>query len=328
MARSLKSVDNSTPAAASLASLIALATKASVSAPEIQAALEAARAAVSEAQSDRDRAESEYRTGLLVQDEAGLQRLIEAKSAAAIRRDRAAALVETLEDRFGEISANETEKARVAAYAKARKLGSDATAAILDQYPRLARQVRDLLRQIAEAELAIDAVNKDLPAGAEHLPSPEIAARGRPIQPEQILSEKIEARWVHPMTMQPVDDAQQRTITAQPDGTGFSSTSGLTFYRGTFRRIVFLRAVAGDWPRRFANSITMPGLREDHLPEWSALTYLTDSADVLSALSDIETDLANAPDPEIDVRRPETRFVPTTAEEAASLQSADEREAA
>lgn len=298
------------PAPIDLAPLIALATKAKATSAEIETALETAWQAVAEAKAAHDQADADYTRGLLDLDEAGLQRVLDVRSAATIRRDRAAALVEALEDRFSEVQGDEAEQRRVAAYAAARTKGATAEKLIAERYPEIGRQLRSLLREIAEAEAAIGAVNADLPKNAAPLASPEIAVRARPVLPRKIVSETEVDLWCYKSEGWPIPAEFQSRIKAGADGNGYGTHNGTTGYvRRRFLRREFLPQQQGDDPTRLASDVELPAMHERGPPLWRGPTgWGITPQDVLRRLDEAEASLAEDPGI-VDGRKSEVEFV-------------------
>lgn len=315
--------------------LIAIATKASLTASELHSTLTNARDEVEAAQADHDRAEHTYKAGLLQLDETTLAKTVQGKQAALIRRDRARALVEALEDRLTEFDAGEAEAKRRAAYADAKSKAGAAVKAIRGEYPRAARLIRTVLRQIAEAEVAIAAVNGDLPAGGEALTSPEDMVRSELPKQKVVLSETDVMLWCQEGTWLPVPDQYQSQISAGPDGrgvrrhgdeSGYGPGASYGYVRRAFRRVEYLPSTLPVWADKLASKITLPGFH--HYDEnfwhesWGPGPPDFNQQRVLAMLdeTEIEGGADSRVDPNDDDREPEIEYVPigdTTEREAA-----------
>lgn len=257
------------PSAPDLALLIALVSKPDATAAEVEAGAEAAWREMAAAKAGHDKAEADYQDGLLTQDEGGLARLGEARSLAAVRKARTARLIEALEDRFAELRGGDAESARIEMYANAKALVHEAAHALRTAYPKLANGLRDLLRQLAEAEQAVTDANRDLPRDATPLVGPEAKVRDVPsFSREDITTARLDL-WCHEGSANPIGDEFQNRVTPTEGRPGYGSDG-----RGAgYRLQPFVRTTYRPWtPAEFADplyaSIELPGLYPLSAPFW------------------------------------------------------------
>lgn len=164
------------------------------------------------------------------------------------------------------------EAARVAAYNTALAKRDEVAALILEKYPQLAGGLVDLIRLSAEADLAIEAANDDLPAGAEPLDKAEWLARSMPGTPRKLISEKKVQLWCRPDTKYPTDI--QVGIKEGRNGRGISKTSGLPFDRHTFIERRWERARYVELGEKLSG-LDLPGLVGGEPAFWESSPWST-----------------------------------------------------
>ncbi|MFB9795055.1 hypothetical protein [Shinella granuli] len=153
-----------------------------------QAELAAAEAAVADA-------EAQYDANLLTADKKSLRAFLDAKTEAGIDVDQARARIHRLErDHEAAIEA-EAESERQVAYDRAKELTAIARKKLGD-YERAAMQIRGVLRAIAEADVAVEAANENLPAGAARLGKAE-DVRSSPNLYKEVTKEEIVELWAY-----------------------------------------------------------------------------------------------------------------------------------
>lgn len=151
-----------------------------------QAELEAAEAAVAAA-------EEQYEANLLAADKKALRALLDAKTEANIDLDQARARAHRLERDHETALESEAESERQVAYDRAKELTAAARKK-LGEYEKAALQIRDVLRAIAEADVAVEAANENLPAGAARLGKAE-DVRSSPNLYKEVTKEEIVELW-------------------------------------------------------------------------------------------------------------------------------------
>lgn len=124
-------------------------------------------------------AERAYQVGLLEAPDAALRDLVSIRDAAILRRDRAGAVVSALEEQHGIAVDREAEAVRVTRYEAARAQAAAASTLLTEVYLRIASEGANLLRVLAEAEIAVQAANADLPLDAVRLGPVERGVRDR-----------------------------------------------------------------------------------------------------------------------------------------------------
>lgn len=293
------------------AALLGLTTKSGATAREFQAALVEAHAAIDQAEAEVVAADAEYRAGLLRLDEAALKKLIDAKTGAGVRRDRAAALVEALEARLTDVRAIEAEDTRKAAYDAAQAQVKDAVSA-LQGYPALAEKIVTLLRIVNAAEVAVETVNRALPAGAAPLDGPEFLMRGRPARPRKILAEETVSLWCRGDEGWPVPPEYQSYIHADARGFGYMSNpninsagAGDRYARRNFIKRMFLPEQPARSPLPLAAGMRLPTFADGDVFAFDGenVIFTDDIANALAVALPVLGD-----DPRKDLRQPVTEF--------------------
>jgi hypothetical protein len=161
----------------------------------VRAELTKAEEAAETARTDLEEAKRAYAGSLLAVDPAETARARQAVTDAEVAVDRAEALTVALRARFEAECEVEAEEDRRQAYDAAAAAQAKATRRLERDYPRLAREIVDLLSDLARAELKVLDANEDLPAGAAPIQSPEATIRfGAPL-PAQALDERVESEW-------------------------------------------------------------------------------------------------------------------------------------
>ncbi|MBP0578989.1 hypothetical protein J8I29_06710 [Labrys sp. LIt4] len=121
---------------------------------------------------------------------------------------------------------------------KAAQAKADELPGLIEAYAKAAQAVRDVIAKIADIDGVVRAANADLPAGAARIAgSSEL--RSIPAQPREILNEKTVDLWRRPGSSDPLPDEYQKTVSQQPDGTGYfprSGGGGSAVSRGRFTR--------------------------------------------------------------------------------------------
>lgn len=161
---------------------------------DISTALEQARADLAAAERAVTVAEKAYTDGLLTEQPAALRKLADAKQDALIEVDRYGAIIGKLEAQLERAAASEAESARLADYKKAQELADTARKKMQKDYPKAAEAIRAILRELAEAEIAVRAANENLPEGAQPIFGPE-ASRGTPTLYREELGEEVVELW-------------------------------------------------------------------------------------------------------------------------------------
>ena len=163
------------------------------SSTDVASAIEKAKAELQAAEGAVIAADEKYQGSLLSEDAAALRRLADAKADAAITVDICAARIAKLESQHAEALEAEAADRRQVAYDQAKAL-ADAARKKLATYEKAAMQIRDVLRTIAEADIAVDAANADLPDGAARIEKPE-DCRSTPNLYKKVLKEETVDLW-------------------------------------------------------------------------------------------------------------------------------------
>lgn len=254
------------------ADLLTLANDGGAGGVALASGLDQARAAFAEAEGTYATADAAYRDGLLG-DEKALAKLAAGRTAAEMHRDRAAALVQRLTRRSAEAAAAEAEEDRRAAYQQALAARDAAAARLVAEYPGLVAHLLDLVRELAEAGIAVEAANRDLPAGADPLIDAERIARTIPGLAREVVTDIELDLWSPEAGGDPIPEDEQHRVIAQGGDKGYSSTktgTGQSFFRKRrFRRVAFRREVAPAYMSALASGLALPPLREGDPLAWS-----------------------------------------------------------
>lgn len=256
-----------------LRSLIGVHQKGDATAAEIEAALAGAHAEISAAERAEAEAVAAYKAGLLALDDDQAQRLVAAREAAELRRDRAGALVEALTEKVAAARAAEDQAGRRARYEAAGKAQAAAAKALAAEYPRHAQALAELLRVVAEADALAEDANAELLAGAERLPSVEARVRREPNVPGRVLSDAVFTAWCGPNGYRLAPEAAAQVEADAAGTTGTWKPIGhdpipVTLRR--FRRVVSLPEAVGRDIASLAASLNLPPLRATSTPYWLA----------------------------------------------------------
>jgi hypothetical protein len=202
---------------------------------------------------------------------------IEAKITLADRDiERAVAAKAELERRLQEATAAESEGERKARY-KAAKTKAKQVADRIGEYAVHAKAIADLIRLLAEASIAAQEANNDLPAGAEPLLDPEFAARGLPALPEKTISEEEVTLWYRVKAREIVADVVARKLDEMDRHSGRSGVldlaSGNEVWPGRYEKRKFIRREFLGEERWVSpeplSKVNLPGLMADDLPFWN-----------------------------------------------------------
>jgi uncharacterized coiled-coil protein SlyX len=213
---------------------------------------------------------------LLDDDDKAIDRL-DAEIAAAQRDvERAFAAKERLEARLREAEGAEAEAARKHSYEEAQRLRKKAVEALEKRYAKAADEIVAIVKEVAAAEAAISAANRDLPQGAGKLRSAEHMVRGLPSDPQEVIDrKKLPPRWfyVSPPSWGAVEDDLVDQIEVAADGkTGRLQRSSGAVHKVVKRQemeITTLAARPGYRPDSLAAAVSLPGLKPGEPPYWS-----------------------------------------------------------
>ncbi|MGE3364028.1 MAG: hypothetical protein AB7I34_11320 [Rhizobiaceae bacterium] len=286
--------------------------KAVASSAEITAALDAARTTATEADAAVATAKKNYEAALLTEAPAALRALLDEQVDQKIVADQARARAAKLEADLEKALAAEAEDGRAKRYAEAKALADTAREKLWQQYPRAAGEIRDILRAIAEADIAVAAVNNDLPAGAERLEKPE-AGRSSPNEWKEELERDRIVLWAgegNPSS--PLQEALQGKVALSEHRRRggpvegylkYDDGGGLKCVRGLFERVKFLPDRSGWTADSLANAISLPGLEAGDSDFWEPT-----SGGATFVLRELEKPVRKRPEPK--PREPEYSYSP------------------
>jgi hypothetical protein len=274
-----------------LKNLLGLAAREDATTDELAPSLPAAEAELAAAHEAAAAADAAYRSGLLTAGEAALLQLDAARREAAVRIERAEALVSALRERLETAREREAEVARVEVYENAKRLAAEGREA-LALYPQAAQDLVTILTVIAEAELAVAQANADRPRGAEPIPAVEHAVRDVPTGPDEVISEVEVQRWVRvgdivPGTFdqQNVHDLGQGRGVIRYRNPGLPLADCPQVERRTFIEQHVQPGHVGAIAYALAERIALPGFRPGDPDIWRPLTSPSIAGDVLKQVA-------------------------------------------
>lgn len=165
------------------------------SSTDISGAITKAQAELAQAEAAVTAAEEQYEANLLTADKKALRGLLDAKTEANIDVDQARARIQRLERDHEAALEAEAESERQQQYDKAKELTATARKKLGD-YEKAALQIREVLRAIAEADVAVDAANGNLPTGAARLEKAE-DVRSAPNLYKEVTKEELVELWAY-----------------------------------------------------------------------------------------------------------------------------------
>lgn len=272
--------------------------------------------------------EAERRRVLLDGSDKDLE-AIEAKITAADREvERAVAAKAELERRLEQATAAQSEGERIARYKAAKAKSKQAADRVVKEYAAHAKGLADLIRALAEATVAVQAANADLPAGAEPLADPEFSARGLPGLPRKVIAETEVVVWYHVSRDMIVPEIQWPKLDKIDRDSGRTGilhlASGNDVWPGRYEKRKFIRREFVD-PEPMVrpeplSTIKLPGLIAGDPSFWSDWR----TSDARSIVAKFEMLAQQKPARREDQRQVKIEFVPV--EQAAD--EADQEQAA
>ncbi|MDF3216280.1 MULTISPECIES: hypothetical protein [Mesorhizobium] len=244
-----------------------------------------------------EKLEAERRRVLLDGSDKELE-AIETKIAAANRDiERAYAAKAELEKRLEAAIAAATE-AELSDRYNAAKAKADAAAKLLrKEYPDLGQRLVELIRVVAEADVAIEEANKRLPEDAAALWPVEVTVRRRPGSEEKTLSEKEVQLWCHAGSWEILPDNRQGEAEKRAKELGAEGrlpSDGIIHIHGGIRAVErrFIRRtyLPRTSPIHYSPlaSVVLPGLVAGDPPIWEHRNNSTDMPRlVLARMSDL-----------------------------------------
>lgn len=269
---------------------------------DAQKAVEAARAKLAELEQGRVAA-------VLGGDQARLEHRERARTAEDDLKDAEVALAAIMK-RLEQAREEAQEAERKQRYTEAQAKRDDAVQALRTNYPRLAAELADLLRQIAEADALVERANAALPNGAAPLPEVE-NVRDKAYTPEKIVGERTLVRWCFPGATSPLPESAK--IRDDGNGRGMLIRSGgfdAEVHLQPFLEQKFRRAHVGEMGPRL-RTMTLPGLHVTDAPHWEGGHTWQEGADVLRRLATPVP--ASAPEADAPV---EVRLIPMPVQPA------------
>lgn len=246
-----------------LRGLLGMAAREDATTDELAPTLPAAEAELAAAHQAATAAGDAYKVAMLTADDSTLRKLKEACTDAAIRIDRAEELVRVLRERLAGAQDREEEARRVEVYQAAQRQAEEARQALIEWYPSFAGGLADLLRGVAEAEIAVSQANGDLPRGAAPLQGVEHTVRDDLGSPEEILSEEEVVIWCRPGDLRP-ESVGQEYVRFTGDRRGYVQPSNGPIEHlvpRTFTVTRYIPAYSADAPYALATTLNLPGLK-------------------------------------------------------------------
>ncbi|CDX39196.1 hypothetical protein MPLA_290070 [Mesorhizobium sp. ORS 3359] len=244
---------------------------------------------------------------------------IEAKIASANRDiERAYAAKTELTKRLEAAKAAATESELRARYDAAKAKADAAGQKLQREYPELAKRLVSLIRTLAEADVAVEEANRQLPADAPPLLPAEIVVRRRPGTNEKIISEKEVSLWCHANSWdlfaenrQAEADAREKEHAANwnglpPDGI-IHVNGGHRVQKRRFLRRTYIPS-SGAIPHSPLASIELPGLVGGDPPFWDQHRVgIYSSRSILARLQELAT---LKPAPPAEAGQPVVELIP------------------
>lgn len=166
--------------ASKIKDLIARFKRPEAGSDELAATLEDARGVLAAAEAAMTEADRAYSAGLLEHDADRLQAFKADREAAVVERDRAVALVGSLEARLAQTRAAEAETALQTEIAAVEATAERVGEKIRARYPQLARELVSLLKEISAADRSVAAMNERLHRMGRPEVLTDVQARGLP----------------------------------------------------------------------------------------------------------------------------------------------------
>ncbi|WP_267423193.1 hypothetical protein [Methylobacterium sp. GC_Met_2] len=186
---------------------------------KLMSALSEAYRQIEIATRDREDAETIYRERILDSTPSELAQIQEGKVETTIALDRAEALVATLTTRIAAVREAEARAARQAIHTDALAKVEAIKARLPGEYRRHAGALRGLLRDLAEAEVAIARAGKEAP-DFPAIASPEAELRILHGLPEDVVSVETVELWVVDGRTDPVPEQRQGDVRASAEHPG------------------------------------------------------------------------------------------------------------
>lgn len=257
--------------------------------------LDEARRELSEAERRRDKLEAGRAEALLAGE---TERLSHRQAIAEAVADIADAeeAVRLLAARLTETEANEAEAIRRQRYDAADAQAAAAAKRLRADYVKHARALADLIRLVAEADLAVEQANADRPADAVMLDTAEGRARDIPGQPRQALRETLRHLWAGPSGKPVADQSSVNDIgrgrgvinVPAPSDHVYASSVRVECDRHLFRETEFLPELLPLHGARLCE-LTLPGLRAGE-PDFFSPTWTNSPASVLDRLDQLASE--------------------------------------
>jgi hypothetical protein len=177
----------------------------------------------------------------------------------------------------------EAEAARRERYDAARAKADAAVATLRREYPAAARAITAVLKELAEAEAAVDVVNGDLPVGAERLRSPESIVRTKAGRPDQIIADDVVWLWCGEHAIGPLADEKQGLVKPDRDnprrGTlPLGRGDHLDVVARPYRRTRSVRGTGATILPDLAKEVVLPPLEPGGRPFWQAMVWTSPAA--------------------------------------------------
>lgn len=232
-------------------------------------------------------------------DEAAASAAREEAATLSWRAERMAKSIAVLREAHQAAKDREDLGRRRAAYDDARDALARAEAALVERWPALAGEMRDLLVMAAEASAKAIRANEALPAGAEPLVIPGAIDGTRPAAEERILGSAVVETWVDEITGQPVEERFMSTEADQLGRRVLAGSGGASDPRyavkGNVRRVEFVPARRAERGSPIYAETTIPGLAGG-VPFWTPQDGRPDPDRALAAHEERETRRAQGDD--------------------------------
>lgn len=249
---------------------------------EISARLDALRTDALAADAAVIAADHAYQAGLVDETPATLRKTLDAKTDAAIRGDQARAKILALELELAAALDTEAEARRWGKYTAAKALAEAARIRLFDEYEAACGPIRELLRVVTEADVAVGCANAELPAGAEEIAYVE-ADRSLSGLPGQVLSQTEVEHWCYVTGSEPVLDAPRKPFgTFREDLVFLHDGDIVPAKKRTFVRTERLPPIPAITVPSLIASVSLPGLHAGEGPFWARVDSLAAAVEQLA----------------------------------------------
>lgn len=199
-------------------------------------------------------------------------------ASATLRRDRAAARLETIEAQLAEAEKLEAAAGRVALRREADAGAERAAIEVEKLHAEISKLARRMIEVAAIVDQKVEAFNASAKDEGEPVWSVGARIAQKFYRPHQVLSEEIVSRWVYSRTGERIPDDKQLAVRVKPEKSneGILPSVGLGGPQEAvlrkFRVVKFLPAQRA-WAIPMATTINIPALVDGGVPGWRPVDH-------------------------------------------------------